>query len=79
MRGGKFVVGFAALGMLVAAAALWLNGDEVWCGRGGCGRGLLVDPAWVVGIVALGVVGLLAIMLIGNGLSAWLKSRGRQT
>ena len=41
MRGGRFVVGFAALGMLVAAAALWL-------------KPLLVDPAWVVAITALG-------------------------
>ena len=81
MRGGKFVVGFAALGMLVAVAALWLNGNDAWCrdAKRLCGQPLLVDPAWVVAITALGIIGLLAIMLICNGLGAWLKSRGRQT
>ena len=79
MRGAISVIGFGLLGLLVVAIAWSVNGQIGWCGeKGPCGNASAADLGSLAGSIAIGIVGLLAIMLIANGLFRLLRSRRPQ-
>lgn len=80
MRGVNSVIGFGVLGIFAVALISYLSPMNGFCGEKSlpCRGVVSADPGVVVEVIARGMVGLIMIMLIANGLAAWLSFRSRQ-
>jgi hypothetical protein len=76
MRGATAVVAFGVFGLLAILLILQVSHLDGWCGEkplGGCTNFYRADPEYVVGLVARGILGLVAIAVAGNGISMVLR------
>jgi len=77
VRGLIPVIAFAVLGVLVLGMAWYVNGHIGWCPeKGQCDTILATDLGALAALIALGIVGLLAILLAADGLFRLLRARG---
>lgn len=80
MRGANSVLGFGVLGLFALILLSSLSGQHGWCGEKtrACRMMVDADPGSLVGVIALGVFGLIAIMLVANGLFRMVRYRRRE-
>ena len=80
MRGVNSVIGFAFFGLIALGFIWYLSPFNGFCGDKSlpCRRAVSADPGAVAGPIVLGIVGLITIMLIANGLFMLFRARRRE-
>ena len=77
MRGANSVLGFGVVGLFALFLLSSLSGQHGWCGEKtrACRMMVDADPGSLVGVIALGIFGLVATMLVANILFGLLRYR----
>ena len=77
MRGVNSVIGFGVLGIFAVALISYLSPLHGFCGEKSrpCRAMVSADPGALVEVIALGMVGLVIIMLVANGLFRLFRAR----